>query len=261
MLASVRQYSRAQLCAAACMAMMALGVPVLASAETETVDRTVPIASGGRLVVKNFSGRIDIAGSARHDVSIRAVRRASRDRLDRIKLDITSDGTTVTIQANRRADDDRKHNDDVVETDLTIEVPREVDVDVDAFSSPVTVHDVSGTNHRLKTFSGDVTAERVGGGIQAETFSGRIVFRPGDGGNGERVGLKTFSGDVTLSLPQQAALSLAFDTFSGDFESNAPVAIRSKSGRAVRADYNAGAAGTHRDVTIKTFSGDAHIER
>ena len=56
--------------------------------ETERVDKSASIRAGGTLQVKNFSGRVTITGSSRSDVSVHAVRRATRDRLDHIKLDV-----------------------------------------------------------------------------------------------------------------------------------------------------------------------------
>jgi len=68
--------------------------------ETERVDRTVQIRAGGQLRLKNFSGRVVITGSRRGDVAIHAVRRATRDRLDHIKLEVRETSSGVTIEAN-----------------------------------------------------------------------------------------------------------------------------------------------------------------
>ena len=67
-------------------ALLGLGVPVgaYAATETQTVDKTVAIPAGGTLKVRNFSGKVEITGTDRADVSLHAVRRASRERLDRI---------------------------------------------------------------------------------------------------------------------------------------------------------------------------------
>src|SRR5829696_5045353 len=71
--------------------------------ETEHVNRTVKLEPGGTLRLKNFSGRVTITASDRPEVVINAVRRATRDRLDRIKLDIRSEGSgVVVVDANRR---------------------------------------------------------------------------------------------------------------------------------------------------------------
>src|SRR6476660_6065188 len=77
--------------------------------ETETIDRTVAFSRGGTLKLKNFSGNVHVTGTQGTDVVVHAVRTATRDCLDNIKLDIEVDGSTVSIEANRRsANWDRK---------------------------------------------------------------------------------------------------------------------------------------------------------
>ena len=73
--------------------------------ETERVDRTVQIRAGGQLRLKNFSGRVVITGSRRGDVAIHAVRHATRDRLDHIKLEIRETASGISIEANKKAGD------------------------------------------------------------------------------------------------------------------------------------------------------------
>src|SRR3954467_8453045 len=139
--------------------LLLLSIPAAARAdeqkETERVDRTVQIRAGGQLRLKNFSGRVTITGSNRGDMTVHAVRRASRARLDHIKLEIVESASGVTIEANKKDSDWRDHDNNVVETDLSIELPADVSVDVDVFSSDVHVKDVRG-RQRVKTFSGTV---------------------------------------------------------------------------------------------------------
>src|SRR5258708_12952811 len=74
--------------AVAVLSIVTLAAPAAASERTETerVDRPVSIQAGGQLPLKNFSGRVTITGSNRSDVAVHAVPRASRERLDHIKL-------------------------------------------------------------------------------------------------------------------------------------------------------------------------------
>src|SRR3954469_7705367 len=71
--------------------------------ETEHVSRTLKLDPGGTLRLKNFSGHVTITASDRADVAIDAVRRATREQLDRVKLDIHPEGTgVIVVDANRR---------------------------------------------------------------------------------------------------------------------------------------------------------------
>jgi DUF4097 and DUF4098 domain-containing protein YvlB len=245
--------------AAACV--LALGIPSPAAGqETETVTRTVAIAQGGTLTLKTFSGRVQLTGTDRQDVSVHAVRRATRERLDRITLDVRAENGNVVIDANRKsgAHSDR---DNVVETDFTIEVPRTVNLDVESFSSPVVVRQVAGSKHRVKTFSGEVRLEQVAGPLSIETFSGAIHATPQGWTAGQQLRLQTFSGDIEVRLPERAGGSLEFDSFSGDLDAAVPLMLRSKSKRSLRADLSPGDDAPRGDLHLKTFSGDVRLTR
>jgi DUF4097 and DUF4098 domain-containing protein YvlB len=243
----------------AAMALLALGIPALAVAgatkETERVERTVPMQSGGTLTLKNFSGRVEITGETRTDVSIVAVRKATRERLDRIKLDIQSDGRSVTIEANKRDKDWGEKDENVVETDFTIKVPQTANLDLKVFSSPVQISGVTGT-HKVHGFSSDLRLDKVTGPVDAETFSGQIYLAPAAWQQGQSVHAKTFSGDIEVRLPDSAAGTLEFDSFSGDVDSAVPLTFQSKSKRKMRASLNNATGG---EMSFKTFSGDVRL--
>ncbi|MGH7465645.1 MAG: hypothetical protein ACREK1_10760, partial [Longimicrobiales bacterium] len=71
---------------------LAAGAAAAQTRETEQVDRTIAFQPGGTLRLKNFSGDIRITGVDAGEVTIHAVRRAPRERLDRIKLTIETNG-------------------------------------------------------------------------------------------------------------------------------------------------------------------------
>src|SRR6266542_1108828 len=90
--------------AVAVLSALTLAAPVGAFEQTQTerVDRTVSIRAGGQLRLRNFSGRVTITGSNRGDMVVHALRRATRDRLDHIRLEITETGSGVSIEANKK---------------------------------------------------------------------------------------------------------------------------------------------------------------
>ena len=89
--------------------------------DTETIDKTLPMPANGTLRLKTFSGRVKITGSSGDQLVVHAIRRATRDRLDEIKLEITQSGNTIEVDANHRLVERR--NDNLVETDFEITVP------------------------------------------------------------------------------------------------------------------------------------------
>jgi Putative adhesin len=226
--------TRIPMIAAAALTVLALAGPLKAAElqETERVDRTVPIRAGGQLRLKNFSGRVTITGGNRSDVVVHAVRRASRDRLDHIKLAITETGSGVSIEANKKDDDWRDRDNNVVETDFDIQVPADLVLDIDVFSSDIIVKDVRG-RQRLHTFSGQISVGGAEAALDAETFSG----------------------DIEVKLQQGASASVDFDSFSGSLKTDVPMSYHSGSRRRVRADIGAGGTDYH----FKTFSGDVSI--
>ena len=208
-------------------------VTAFAQQETERVDKTASIRAGGTLKVKNFSGRVTITGSRRSDVAVHAVRRAPRERLDHIKLEVVETSSGVTIEANKKDSEWRDRDNNVVDTQLEILVPEDVRLEIDVFSSDVKIDNVTG-DQKLKTFSGTIGVVGATGSVDAETFSG----------------------DIELGLGQGVGGRFDFDTFSGDLRSEVGLTTRTASRKRV-----SGLVGTggNNDYHFKTFSGDVRI--
>ena len=207
--------------------------------ETETVDKTIPFAPGGTLRLKNFSGDVRITGTAGKDVVIHATRRARRDRLDNIKLDIQATGSSIEIEANRRNPNWDEKNENVVETVFDIQVPADTKLDLDAFSSDVTV--------------AEVTAD-----IKAHTFSGKIDLDVSRAAEYPRISAETFSGDIKARVAAGGNGQIDFNTFSGDLRSDLPLTVHGTSKKNMTADIGSGSGATLR---FKTFSGDVRVVR
>jgi len=205
--------------------------------ETETVDRTLPMPAGGTLRLKTFSGRVKITGGSGNQMVLHAVRRATRDRLDDIKLEITTSGTTIEVDANHRLVERR--NDNVVDTDFEIQVPAKTRLDIKTFSAPVTVMGVSASQN-------------------IDGFSSDVIIESSEWGESNNIDVNTFSGNVRLRLPENARGNIDFNSFSGRFESDLPVTLNTSSRRNFRGALNGGGPG---DFRLKTFSGDVSIRR
>lgn len=223
--------------ASAAVLLMGLAAsPLVAQTLEERVDRTIPFQPGGSIRLKTFSGKVEIRGSAADQVVIHAVRRGRADRLRAVTFDIQTRGSEIVIDANRRDAD--RDNDNVVETDILIEVPARTRLDVTSFSAPVTVLGMESRAH-VGTFSGDVVLE--------------MAAWP----DGQDLDVKTFSGEIDVRVPGDARGTFEFTTFSGDLESDVPITLtRSRGRREVEGTLNGGGSGR---VRLKTFSGDARV--
>ncbi|MGE0043545.1 MAG: DUF4097 family beta strand repeat-containing protein, partial [Vicinamibacterales bacterium] len=205
--------------------------------------------------LRTFSGRVDITGTSGNQVVIHAVRRATRDRLADITLEITQSGSTIEIDANHRLVE--RDRDNVVETDFEIQVPSRTRLDLKTFSAPVTVTGVSGA-HEVDGFSSGVRLTDVSGPLHVKTFSGDVEIASSSWTDGDDVELTTFSGEIELRLPANARGALRFTSFSGHFSSDLPVTLSSSSKRNFNGELNGGGS---TDFRLKTFSGDVSIRR
>ena len=161
--------------------LLALAAPAVLAAfdETEHVTRTIQMAPGGTLRLKSFSGRVNITTSDRPEVTIAAVRHGTRDRLDRVKLDIHTEGSNVlSVDANHH---DRSWSwfeftgrNSVVDTDFDIKVPRRTNLNISVFSAPVTVDGVEGS-HTVHSFSSRLSLSDVAGPIRVHSRIGSIA--------------------------------------------------------------------------------------
>lgn len=205
--------------------------------KTETVERTVSFPANGTLRLKNFSGDVHIVAGNGHDVVITAKRRATRERLDHIKLEVETSGGSVSINANKpdREWEKDRHNNNVVETTMEVQVPAFARLEVEVFSSDVTVEGVTGEQH-LKTFSGDLIVREPRSAIDAETFSG----------------------DINVMVDARAKGSVAFHTFSGDLDSSLAITSTSRRKRDIEGTLPGGAGPK---MSFKTFSGDVAIKQ
>lgn len=201
--------------------------------ETEQVDRTISIPANGTLRLKNFSGNVHIvASNGRGDINMKATRRATRERLDRIKLDVSTSGSTVTIDANKQPEN-RDRNNNVVDTTFELTVPASVNLDIEVFSSDVTVDGMTG-NQKIHSFSGEIEVLNPKGEIDAETFSA----------------------DINVTVWRDAKGSISFDTFSGEVDTKLPIASTSWRRRSIDGTLPGGAGPR---MKFHTFSGDLRI--
>jgi DUF4097 and DUF4098 domain-containing protein YvlB len=227
--------------------------------ETEHVSRTLPLDPGGTLRLHSFSGRVTVTASDRPEIVIAAVRRAPRERLNRISLDIHSEGNTVVVEANRR---ERSWSlfsgSNVVDTDFDIKVPRHTNLDISVFSAGVSVEGVEGS-HRVNGFSSRLSLNDVRGPVRVHTFSGRVLIRAKSWEPNQAIDVDTFSGDIELHVPETARASVTFNSFSGHLDSDMPLTLQSSRGRrSLTAELGGGGGGTLR---FKTFSGSVRIDR
>lgn len=175
---------------------------VFGSDTAGTFEREVPADAHGVVEISSTEGTIDVTGWDRPAVSVKADLGPGVDRVE-----VTSSGNHTVVRVIQHSHSfDFGHD----ETHLRVQVPKESEVDVSAVSASVKSAGVLGAQ-RLKSVSGDVTAEIGPADIEVKSVSGTLKLR----GKGQpaKLHVSTVSGDLEL---KHAAGDLEATTVSGE---------------------------------------------
>ena len=180
--------------------LFACALPLAAFADNDSVDRKVAADANGEVVISNVSGSIDVRGWDRNEVQVTG---HLGDDVERLDVETSGGRTVVKVVLPRGNSHDG-------EADIEVSVPRNSSVEVSAVSADVSSRGVLGTQ-RLKSVSGEVTADIAGDESEVRSVSGDVTVR----GNGKPVRLRVSSVSGNLDLTN-AAGSLDVVTVSGD---------------------------------------------
>ena len=180
--------------------LFASALPLAALADSDTIDRKVAATANGEVVISNVSGSIDVRGWDRNEVQVTGELGSRVERLDVVN---DSGRTVVKVVLPRGNGND-------AEADLTISVPKNSTVEVSAVSADVSSRGVLGTQ-RLKSVSGEITADITGDESELRSVSGDVTVR----GTGKPIRLRVSSVSGNLDLTNTAG-SLDLVTVSGD---------------------------------------------
>ena len=189
--------------------LVLLGTAAAAAAQTEELVRTIRMDPSGRFTLTNVGGDITVTGVDGDDLTIRATKRvagrgaAAEDALSRVEIEIEERGGRVAVDTHYL-----RHRRSILQSLASLFSGGER-VPFVAVDYLVTVPRAAGV--AIKSFSGDVTVERVDGETRVEIASGdgRLASLA------RLVEVRTFSGDLELA----------------DVRSDDALAIRTASGR------------------------------
>ena len=221
--------------------LVAAALPMLAPArESSNIDRRIAVAPNGEVVISNVSGSIDVRGWDRNEVQVTGQLGEDVERLDLT----TSGGRTIVKVVLPRGN---SHDSDAV---ISVQVPKNSTVEVAAVSADVSSLGVLGTQ-RLKSVSGEITADIAGDDSEVRSVSGDLTVR----GSGQPISLRVNSVSGNLDLTRGAG-DLEVVTVSGNarVQMNEATQIR---GRTTSGDLEVRAKLT-RDgrVDVEGVSGD-----
>jgi DUF4097 and DUF4098 domain-containing protein YvlB len=238
-------------------------LPAIGMASGGSVDRKVNAAANGEVVISNVSGTVDVRGWDRNEVRVTGHLDEDVERLD---VDSSGDRTVIKVIVPRGASNDSSAT-------LEVQVPRMSTVEVSAVSADVSSKGVLGAQ-RLKSVSGEVTADVSGSDSEIRTVSGDLTVR----GSGKPISLRVSSVSGSLDLSNGAgkldvvtvsgnarvqmveASEVRGRTTSGDFDLQTRLTRDARVElEAVSGDLTIRVPGTEGLSTdIESFSGDIH---
>ncbi len=179
---------------------MACVLPLAAFAGSDTVDRKVPADAAGEVVISNVSGTVEVRGWDRNEVQVTG---SLGNGVERVDVDSSQGRTVIKVVLPRG----NSHDGDA---DIEVSVPKGSSVEVSAVSADVSSRGVVGTQ-RLKSVSGEITADISGNESEVRSVSGDVTVR----GDGKAIGLRVSSVSGNLDLTNTSG-KLDVVTVSGD---------------------------------------------
>lgn len=246
--------------------------------EEEVVEHSVEFAPGGRLSIVNVNGDITVNSWDRHEVKMKAVKRARAESEDaarmllertNVQFDRTEAGVDIRTDAPKKPGRNRN-----VSVAYTVTVPKGIDLELKTVNGTIDVKDISGAAD-AKTTNGRIGLVGITGSIQAKTTNGKIglseVLGPINvkttngsievavGGSGEQqheIRAATTNGGIEVTLPKGLKANLKASTVNGKINTDFPVTVKGFISKSVDGVINGGGELIH----LKTVNGSIRLK-
>jgi DUF4097 and DUF4098 domain-containing protein YvlB len=164
--------------------LMLLGATAASAANDQTFDRQVPAQPRGVVEITNVSGKIEVSGWDRAEVSVHAELAGGLE-----GVEVSSEGGHTSIKVRQPAF--FAHG----QARLQVKIPKDSELNVSVVNADVGTSGVLGVQ-RLSAVSGKITAEIAAADVELKTVSGSVQIK----GHGQpaRLRASTVSGDVHL---------------------------------------------------------------
>jgi len=214
----------------------------------ETFEKTVSLAKTGKVSLKNVSGDIEVKTWDRAEVKIEALKTSQAETMEKakenaakVKIEVIEEGNLLRIEADYPEVSIKGLN---VSIDFDLFIPDQAALKIKSVSGDVTLENIGGAVETEvvsseKTVSGDITLEQLKGSLEAETVSGDIELSGVSGA--KYIKAKVLSGSVTYQGSIEAASRYEMKSHSGDIEMFLP-------------------SDSAFDIEAETFSGDIETD-
>ncbi len=286
-----------------CMMMLACGAP-RAEPTTETTQnrdfkerhefsQTYQLAPGTRVEVSSIRGHVTITNSdsATAEVKILRTARTLAD-LEYHKIEVQQSGNSLVVRGIQEPED-RRHQNIQVDHQVTLKLPRSIDLSVNSISGWLKAGDLDG-QARVNSISGSVKIGNVGGKLHVTSVSGnlevgnvdsdaRVNSISGNLGVGQVNGsldvssvsggvkatlaslspqgmhIKSVSGSIEIGFKSDINADFRADSISGRVYLDVPNVTRESDERSSNVRARIGAGGT--PITIFSVSGSIRLTR
>jgi DUF4097 and DUF4098 domain-containing protein YvlB len=228
-----------------------------------------PVAQGRTIEIKGVNGDIRAEPSGSNEVEVVAVKRATRDNPDSVKIEVVPHAGGVTICAVYPSRDAQKPNQCLPGDEGRMNVQNN-DVSVRFI-----VKVPAGVALVGKTVNGEIDAKRLNGDVALTTVNGSVNFSTTAGGRASTVNgsihgemgradwtdtlkMTTVNGSITLTLPPGLNTDVKASTVNGDIASDFPVTM---SGRISRRRMEGTIGGGGRLLALDSVNGSITLKR
>jgi DUF4097 and DUF4098 domain-containing protein YvlB len=216
--------------------------------ERDEINETYRLASGAEVTVHSISGSVRIETADTDTAEVHVVRRArTREELDCRPVRIEHADASLRIDGN---DQRRACRNAHVRQDVTLRLPRRINLTVESVSGHVTAGDIEGAVN-FTSISGHATVGNIGGPTEFSSISGNATA----GNVRGSVRFNSISGNVEIASALDAA---TFNSISGRVQIN----LTRLGGRGLRVTSVSGSVDVgvsddvNADVRVESISGD-----
>ncbi|MCI0485162.1 MAG: DUF4097 family beta strand repeat-containing protein [Blastocatellia bacterium] len=233
---------------------------------SEEFNQTYPLASGGRISLKNINGGARVMAWDRDEVKVEAVKWAyNQERLADAKIIVDSTGNSVRIRTEYDrsttswTDDIERRYNNSPSVEYTLTVPRNVRIDaVELINGDLEIENLTG-EVKASCINGRLAAKQLTGELRLSTINGLLEASLDALDESRPVSLSSVNGQVDLTIASDAEAEFRADTVHGSISNDIglPVKRGKHVGEALSGLLGRGGA----RVKLKNVNGGIRIRR
>lgn len=236
-------------------ALLALLIALPAYAEvTQEFHRTVPLAANGSVSLSNLNGDVEIAGWAKNEVQIDAMKSAAdQQRLNDISIEVNAGSSSVDIETKYPR---HLFSNNPGSVHYTLHLPQNTRIDkINLVNGGLTVQRISGEVN-ASVVNGKIRASELAGTADLATVNGALEANYTSLNNVQRIKLKSVNGAVNLLLPPSPNADVSASVVNGGISTDFPLTVQGKFvGKSMSGTLGSG--GVH--IELDNVNGSIHI--